>query len=116
MLVLYDYDSNGIPVEPMKSKSVPEILAAYKRAHALLTQRGLKPQKLKLDNEASAALQKFTTSVDVAHQLFPPHIHRRNTAERAIDTLAWSPTQIAMPTASSTDLAIAAARDLIDTF
>ncbi len=44
MLVLYDYDSNAILVEPMKGKSGPQILAAYKRAIALLTKRGLKPQ------------------------------------------------------------------------
>ena len=35
------------------------------------------------------------------------------TAERIVDTLAWFPTKVAMPTSSSTDAAIAAARDLI---
>jgi hypothetical protein len=34
-------------------------------------------------------------------------------AERIADTLSWFPTKVAMPNASSTDLAIAAARDLI---
>ncbi|EEC45165.1 predicted protein [Phaeodactylum tricornutum CCAP 1055/1] len=86
MLVLYDYDSNAIHVELMKNKSGPEILAAYKRAHALLTQRGLRPQLQRLDNEASAALQSFMSSEHVDFQLAPPHLHRRNAAERAIRT------------------------------
>jgi hypothetical protein len=86
MLVLYDYDSNAIHVELMKNKSGAEILAAYKRAHALFTQRGLQPQLQRLDNEASAALQSFMAANHVDFQLAPPHLHRRNAAERAIRT------------------------------
>ncbi|EEC46594.1 predicted protein [Phaeodactylum tricornutum CCAP 1055/1] len=86
MLVLYDFDSNAIHVELMKNKSGPEILAAYKRAHSLFTQRGLRPQLQRLDNEASTALQSFMTSEHVDFQLAPPHLHRRNAAERAIRT------------------------------
>jgi hypothetical protein len=86
MLVVYDYDSNFIHVEPMSSKSGPEILAAYKRAHALLTSRGLRPRLQRLDNEASLALQQFMHSEEVDFQLAPPHVHRRNAAERAIRT------------------------------
>jgi hypothetical protein len=86
MLVLYDYDSNAIHVELMKSKSGAEILAAYQRAHSLFTHRGLQPQLQRLDNEASTALQSFMTTHQVDFQLAPPHLHRRNAAERAIRT------------------------------
>jgi hypothetical protein len=86
MLVLYDYDSNYIHVEPMKSKSGAEILAAYQRAHALLTSRGLRPLLQRLDNEASTALQQFMADNAIDFQLAPPHVHRRNAAERAIRT------------------------------
>ena len=86
MLVLYDYDSNYIHVEAMKSKSGSEILAAYQRAHKLLTSRGLRPLLQKLDNEASSALQQYMTSQEVDFQLAPPNVHRRNAAERAIRT------------------------------
>jgi hypothetical protein len=72
MLVLYDYDSNAIHVELMKSKSGAEILAAYQRAHSLFTQRGLQPQLQRLDNEASTALQSFMTAHQVDFQLAPP--------------------------------------------
>ena len=59
LLVIYDYDSNYIHVEPMTSKSGPAILAAYAKVHALLSSRGLKPALQRLDNEASSALQSF---------------------------------------------------------
>ena len=88
MLVIYDYDSNFIHVEAMTSKSGPDILAAYKRAHALLTSRGHHPRLQRLDNEASKALQQFMHSTKVNFQLAPPHhVYRRNAAERAIRTL-----------------------------
>ena len=40
-----------------------------------------------LDNEASAEYKKLVTETwNVKYQLVPPHIHRRNAAERAIRT------------------------------
>ena len=86
MLILYDYDSNFIHVEPMPNRSGASILAAYKRAHTMFSSRGLRPQLQRLDNEASHALQEFMTEQDVDYQLAPPHIHRSNAAERAIRT------------------------------
>ena len=86
MLVIYDFDSNYIHVEPMPNKTGPSILAAYKRAHTLFSARVLKPQLQRLDNEASAALKSFMAEQDVDFQLVPPHVHRRNAAERAIRT------------------------------
>ena len=86
MLILYDYDSNFIHVEPMPNRSGASILATYKRAHTMFSSRGLRPQLQRLDNEASHALQEFMTEQDVDYQLAPPHIHRSNAAERAIRT------------------------------
>jgi len=86
LLVLYDYDSNAILAEPMKSKSGPEIVRAYKTLHAQLVNRGLKPQLQKLDNEASKALQDYMHSENIDFQLTPTGSHRRNAAERAIRT------------------------------
>eukprot|EP00957_Ditylum_brightwellii_P153134 11656051-Ditylum_brightwellii.AAC.2 len=39
-----------------------------------------------MDNEASAALQRAITTKKIQLQLAPPHVHRTNTAERAIQT------------------------------
>ncbi|EEC51526.1 predicted protein [Phaeodactylum tricornutum CCAP 1055/1] len=86
MLVVYDYDSNFIHVEPMKNRTGTEILAAYRRAFDLFSSRGLRPQLQRLDNEASTALQQFMDDSRVDFQLVPPHLHRRNVAERAIRT------------------------------
>ena len=52
----------------------------------MLTNHGLKPQLHWLDNEASTALKNFITTKQTKYQLTPPHIHRRNAAERAIRT------------------------------
>ena len=84
LLIVYDYDSNMIFAEPMKSRSGPDHLAAYKRIHELLTSRGLRPQLQRLDNEASTQLKQFLSDHQVDFQLVPPHAHRRNSAERAI--------------------------------
>jgi hypothetical protein len=75
LVIIYDYDSNFIHVEPLKSRSGPYILAAYQAAHTLFTSRGFQPRLQRLDNEASNALLQFmaTNSIDI--QLSPPHIH-----------------------------------------
>jgi hypothetical protein len=39
-----------------------------------------------LDNEASTDLKKALAKYDLTYQLVPPHLHRRNAAERAIHT------------------------------
>ena len=39
-----------------------------------------------LDNEFPKVLQEFMTEKDERFQLVPPHLHRRNLAERAIQT------------------------------
>ena len=86
VLILYDYDSNAILAEPIKSRNQHEILRAYKKLHLYLTDRGLKPQLQRLDNEASNLLKQEMTRLGVDWQLVPPHTHRRNSAERAIRT------------------------------
>lgn len=86
VLVVYDYDSNGILVEPMRSRTGPCILAAFKTLHARLVAAGLRPQLHRLDNECSTALKTFLRAADIDYQLVPPRLHRRNAAERAIRT------------------------------
>ena len=85
-MIVYDVDANAILAEPMKNRTSTEFIAAYKRIHALLVSRGLRPQLQKLDNECSAALKAFMHSEAIDFQLVPPHLHRRNAAERAIRT------------------------------
>jgi hypothetical protein len=60
------------------------------RAFDLLIQslilRGLKPLLQHPDNEASLDLRNYLIKQGITYQLAPPHIHRRNNAERAIQT------------------------------
>jgi hypothetical protein len=60
------------------------------RAFDLLIQsiiiRGLKHSLERLDNEASLELRNYLTIQGIDYQLAPPHIKRRNNAERAIQT------------------------------
>jgi hypothetical protein len=85
-LLLYDYDSNYIHAEPMPNRTAKSIVNAYTKAHATLVQAGLRPQLQRLDNEASKLLQQFMQDQNIDFQLAPPHLHRRNAAERAIRT------------------------------
>jgi len=86
ILIVYDYDSNGILAVPLKSHHFKAILAAYQMAHTRLCAAGLHPKLQCLDNEASCALQDFMVAKHVNYQLVSPHIHRCNAAEHAICT------------------------------
>jgi hypothetical protein len=86
VLVLYVYDDNAILVEPVKNRSESEQVKAYKS----LLERANKGSQLKMhwmDNEASKAVKDvLVNTYKLTYQLVPPHIHRRNAAERAIRT------------------------------
>jgi hypothetical protein len=55
LLVAYEYDSNGILIEPVKNRSGEEHLRAYNKIYKYLTEQGFTPEHQRLDNEASAA-------------------------------------------------------------
>jgi hypothetical protein len=87
VMVCYVFDCNYMKVVPMKSMSVSEWVKAYDHIHQELTSKGFKPKLQTLHNEASAALNFLFTTNDVEYQLVSPYCHRRNTAERSIQTL-----------------------------
>jgi hypothetical protein len=86
MLVVYDYDSNAILVETLKTRQAGEIKTAWLKMHLTLTRHGSTPNLYILDNEASSELKNAMIKYKVNYQLAPPHIHRQNAAERAIQT------------------------------
>jgi hypothetical protein len=86
IMVVYDYDSNNILAEPLKSRNEHELVRAYTKLHTHLTSCGLRPLLQKLDNECPAGLKKFMQAQGVDYQLVPPHVHRANAAEKAIST------------------------------
>jgi hypothetical protein len=94
IMILYDYDSNAILAQPIKDRTAPELLKAFKFMEQELVARGLKPKLMKLDNEASKLLKTYLHQQDITFQLVPPYSHRRNSAERAIRSfkdhlIAW---------------------------
>ena len=50
MLVVYNYESNTILCEPIKNRTGPDIVAAYKIILTLLKNCGLKPLLQRLNN------------------------------------------------------------------
>lgn len=87
IMVAYDYDSNTIHAEAMKSRTGGEPKAAYKKIQTLLASRGLKPNVHFLDNECADTFKQLMTEAGEEYQLVPPHVHRKNAAERALQTL-----------------------------
>jgi hypothetical protein len=86
MLVMYHYDTSAILVAPLKTRHGNELLRGYTKLYQHLNKRGFRPTTHWLDNEASNALKSFNHMQDVEYQVVPPHVHRHNSAERAIRT------------------------------
>ena len=86
LLIVYDYDSNAILVEPLKSRAVAGVKNAWLKITMLLESQGRKPDLHILDNECSAEFKHAFTKNKIQYQLVPPHVHRQNAAERVIQT------------------------------
>lgn len=86
VLVFYDYNSNHIFAEPLKSRTANAITTAHITLLNTLTKAGLTPNLLILDNECPALLKDHLKENKIDFQLVPPHQHRRNAAEQAIRT------------------------------
>jgi hypothetical protein len=86
ILVCYVYDCNAILTTPMHNKLETEHLRAFNLLHTYLVDRSFAPQHQRLDNEASAGFKSNLRQKGIDFQLVPPHSHRRNAAERAIQT------------------------------
>ena len=66
-MICYDYYSNSIISSEIKSREGPELLQAYKKLHTYLTDRGLKPQLQRLDNEVSTTLKRTMKKLQVKY-------------------------------------------------
>ena len=86
LMVLYDYDSNAIITETLKTRSDHKLVCAYSALHTHLSNRGLTPIFQMLNNEFPAGLKKLMRNTGVTLQLILPHLHPTNAAERAITT------------------------------
>ena len=86
ILIGYHYDANAIIAEPLKSRQTAEITKAWSIINEKFTTAGVQPHTYVIDNEASTHLKAAMTKKQIEYQLVPPHNHRANLAERAIQT------------------------------
>jgi hypothetical protein len=84
IMVLIEIDSNAILVEAMKNRTTGEMIRAYQVLVNRLRSAGVTPKMHILGNECSAEFKERIKSNNMQYQLVPPHNHRRNIAEKAI--------------------------------
>ena len=85
-MVLAKLDSNAILVEGMKDRTSGEMIRSYQHLVDCLKTAGIQPKHHVLDNECSADFEAAITKNQMTYQLVPPNDHRRNIAEKAIQT------------------------------
>ena len=85
-MVAYHVDANAILVEPVKNRGATTLLNAWQKIFDRLHKAGSRPNAWILDNECSTQLKDAMHKNTVTYQLVPPHCHRANAAERAIQT------------------------------
>ena len=86
ILVCYHYDSNAILVEALKNRQAQTITDAWIKISKRLSLVGAAPNKWVLDNEISQTLKDAFEESNTTFQLVPPHNHRANKSEHAIQT------------------------------
>ena len=86
LMVFYDYESNVIIAEPLKSRSKQKLVRTYPALHIHLSNRGHTPRFQMIDKECPSGLKKVMRNAGITFQLVLPHLHRTNAAERAIAT------------------------------
>ncbi len=86
IMVLVHIDSGAILVAPMKDWTSGEMIRAYQSLLNRLNTRGIRPKHHVLDNECSEDFKETIKKNHMTYQLVPPHDHRRNIAEKGIQT------------------------------
>jgi len=79
-------DANYIFCETMKNRTEGEMITAYQKMVDRMEIAGLGLKHHRLDNECSENFKKCIRKNKMTWELVPPDCHRRNMAERAIQT------------------------------
>jgi hypothetical protein len=85
-MVIHDVDSNSLWAEALKDNTGGKLILARARALEQMQKAGIVPKHQILDNQASVAYKKAIGNSDMTYKLVPPDNHRRNMAEKAIQT------------------------------
>ena len=86
IMIMYDYNCNTIMSTSLRSKAGLEKLSSLKKIHDNLSKQGQDTTVNFMDNEAPKCVTNYLVDSKISYQIVPPHIHRRNAAERAIIT------------------------------
>ena len=86
LVVMYDFDSNAVVFEPIKTRQSKEILNAFRKCEQKIANNGIIPKMYILNNEASGELKNSLLKNKQQYELVPSNIHRCNAAEKAIRT------------------------------
>ena len=86
IFIMYDFDSNAILSVALPDRRGSSINHAWMKIFTKLSNNGYRPTLHILDNECSHDLKRSFAKNNVDFQRVPPHQHRRNAAERAIQT------------------------------
>ena len=86
IMTMVEMDSQAILVEAMKNRSSDEMIRAYQVLIDRLKERGVVPKHHVLDNECSEEFKRTIKENKMTYQLVDAHDHRRNIAEKAIQT------------------------------
>jgi hypothetical protein len=86
VMILHHVDSNPFWSEAMQNQSGGELILTCARALAGMRRRGLIPKHQILDNQASAEYKAAIDASSMTYELVPPEEHRRNMAEKSIQT------------------------------
>ena len=75
LLILFDFDRNYIFDGPIPNRTKHSIKNAYANILKIITNRELKPQLHRLDNEASNILKEFITEQYIDYHLTTAGLH-----------------------------------------
>jgi hypothetical protein len=81
-----EVDGNYIALKPMRSREEKEMIKTYNSILDRLAAQGIKPKHQMLDNKASKEYLKTIENRGMTLELAPPGNHRRNLAEKMIQT------------------------------
>ena len=86
LYIMYDFDSNAIMALPIKNRQAKTLVTAWDTLQQHFTKNGHTVKHFIMDNEISWDLRAALKKYKYTFELTPPHMHRRNAAERAIRT------------------------------
>ena len=85
-MILHEIDGNSTWIEPMKNNTEGDMILDRIRTLGRMKEQGILPTHQVLDNKISAVYRLEIKQTIMTYQIVPPDYHRRNLAEKAVQT------------------------------